>query len=87
MYQSIQELKNALAGRVRIKHDGVDMLEGITFQERLVDALVYSAVFNDDLEVKNACKWILWESGLELGVYAASIQELYTAKGRSWKTK
>ncbi|MFH1860760.1 MAG: class II fructose-bisphosphate aldolase [bacterium] len=82
MYQSIHELKNALAGRVRIKHDGVDMLEGITFQERLVDALVYSAVFNDDLEVKNACKWILWESGLELGVYAASIQELYVAKGR-----
>ncbi|MEK7275306.1 MAG: class II fructose-bisphosphate aldolase, partial [Candidatus Desantisbacteria bacterium] len=82
MYQSIQELKNALAGRVRIRKDGVDMLEGITFQERLVDAIVYSAVFNDDAEVKDACKWILWESGLELGVYAASIQELYAAKGR-----
>ncbi|MBI4778698.1 class II fructose-bisphosphate aldolase [Candidatus Desantisbacteria bacterium] len=82
MYQSIQEIKNALAGRVRIRRDGVDMLEGITFQERLVDALVYSAVFNDDSDVKDACKWIIWEAGLELGVYAASIQELYAAKGR-----
>lgn len=82
MYQSIQELKNALSGRVRIRRDGVDMLEGITFQERLVDALVYSAVFNADHEVKDVCKWIIWETGLELGIYAASIQELYTAKGR-----
>ncbi len=82
MYQSIQELKNALAGRARIRRDGVDMLEGITFQERLVDALVYSAVFNDDHEVKDACKWIIWEAGLELGVYAASIQEMYVAKGK-----
>ena len=82
MYQSIQELKNALAGRVRIRRDGIDMLEGITFQERLVDALTYSAVFNDNPEVKNACKWILREAGLELGVYAASIQRLYEAKSR-----
>ncbi|MDI6782364.1 MAG: class II fructose-bisphosphate aldolase [bacterium] len=82
MYQSIQELKNALAGRVRIRRDGVDMLEGITFQERLVDALVYSAVFNDEPNVKDVCKWIIWEAGLELGVYAASIQEMYVAKSR-----
>ncbi|OIP38753.1 aldolase [Candidatus Desantisbacteria bacterium CG2_30_40_21] len=82
MYQSIQEIKNALSGRVRIRKDGVDMLEGITFQERLIDSLVYSAVFNDDPEVKNACEWIIWETGIELGVYAASISELYKAKGK-----
>lgn len=82
MYQSIQELKNALSGRVRIRRDGVDMLEGITFQERLIDALVYSAVFNDDHEVKNACEWIIWETGIELGVYAASISEMYKLKGK-----
>ena len=82
MYQSIQEVKNALAGRARIRRDGIDMLEGITFQERLVDAIVYSAVFNEDTKVKDVCKWILWEAGLELGVYAASIQELYAAKSR-----
>ncbi|MFH1898614.1 MAG: class II fructose-bisphosphate aldolase [Candidatus Desantisbacteria bacterium] len=82
MYQSIQEIKNALSGRVKIRKDGVDMLEGITFQERLIDALVYSAVFNDDQDVKNACEWIIWETGIELGVYAASISELYKAKGK-----
>jgi hypothetical protein len=82
MYQSIQELRNALAGRVRIRREGIDMLEGVTFQERLVDALVYNAVFNPDQNIKTVCKWILWEAGLELGIYSASIQELYEAKAK-----
>src|SRR5438128_1422528 len=45
------------------------------------DALVRSAVFGDGAE-RDTARWLLWEIGQAVGVRAASIHELYIARGR-----
>jgi fructose/tagatose bisphosphate aldolase len=46
-----------------------------------VDGLVYSAVFSQGL-TRDTARWLLWELGQVLGIYPASIHELYMAIGQ-----
>lgn len=46
-----------------------------------MDALVREAVFGSEDE-KTRARWMLWEIGQQAGVRAASIHELYLARGR-----
>ena len=46
-----------------------------------MDALVREAVFGSEDE-KTRARWMLWEIGQQAGVRAASIHELYMARGR-----
>lgn len=46
-----------------------------------IDAVVYTAVFGKGL-VRDTARWLLWELGQALGIYPASIHELYMAVGR-----
>src|SRR5689334_1145474 len=46
-----------------------------------MDKLARMAVFGDS-EERDSARWLIWELGQEVGVRAASIQELYMARGR-----
>jgi fructose-bisphosphate aldolase, class II len=46
-----------------------------------MDALVNASVFGDADEKEHA-RWLIWEIGQAVGVRAASIQDLYLARGR-----
>ena len=46
-----------------------------------IDQVVYTAVFGHGL-VRDTARWLLWELGQTLGIYPASIHELYMAIGR-----
>jgi len=46
-----------------------------------IDGVVYTAIFGDGL-VRDAARWLIWELGQYLGIYPASIHELYMAIGR-----
>jgi len=46
-----------------------------------MDALVRKAVFGDEHE-RNYARWMIWEIGQVVGVRAASIHDLYLARGR-----
>jgi fructose-bisphosphate aldolase, class II len=46
-----------------------------------MDQLVRAAVFADGVEREYA-RWLIWELGQTVGVQPASIQDLYTARGR-----
>src|SRR4051812_3306033 len=46
-----------------------------------MDKLVRQAVFADEHE-RNYARWLIWEIGQAVGVRAASIHELYMARGR-----
>src|SRR5437879_4395285 len=50
-------------------------------QSAEMDALVREAVFGDEREREEA-RWLLWEIGQAAGVRAASIHDLYMARGR-----
>ena len=46
-----------------------------------MDQLVRAAVFGEPDEKEHA-RWLIWELGQAVGVRAASIQDLYMARGR-----
>ena len=50
-------------------------------QSAKMDALAREAVFGTE-DQKNHARWLLWEIGQRAGVRAASIHELYLARGR-----
>lgn len=46
-----------------------------------IDRVVYTAAFGEGL-VRDTARWLIWELGQSLGIYPASIHELYMAVGR-----
>jgi fructose/tagatose bisphosphate aldolase len=77
---SVNQLLEQLEGAVQVSNEGVQVRNEAQLREK-VDSLVYSAAFGDGL-VRDTARWLLWECGQALGIYPASIHELYLAVGR-----
>jgi fructose/tagatose bisphosphate aldolase len=78
--KSVEELMASLAGTVRVEGDDVAVQDESAVVE-IIDDLVYTAVFGEGL-VRDTARWLVWEIGQELGIYLASIHDLYIAAGR-----
>ena len=65
---------SVLDGRVNVTNEAA-------LQSPKMDQLVRSAVFGDQDEREYA-RWLIWELGQAVGVQAASIHDLYMARGR-----
>jgi fructose/tagatose bisphosphate aldolase len=50
-------------------------------QTEIIDRLVHWSVFGE-ADRKALARWLIWELGRQTGLYAASIHDLYLAKGR-----
>ena len=81
LFQSKEGLLTTLDGTVRVEDGSVIIESEANLQGPGTDALTYNAVFADD-EVKALARWLIWEIGQELGIRPASINGLYTARGR-----
>ncbi len=77
---SLQELMSHLAGVVDVQGDVVTVVDETAVRGKM-DDLIYSAVFSDGL-TRDTARWLIGEIGQALGVYPASIHELYMAIGR-----
>jgi fructose/tagatose bisphosphate aldolase len=80
LYNSVNDMLNDLAAAVHVDGNSVTVENDARLEEK-VDRIVYNAVFAEDL-VRDTARWLLWELGQELGIYPASIHELYMAAGR-----
>ena len=78
--KSIDELVNHLDGVVQVDGSRVTVVNETKLPQK-IDSLIYSAVFSDGL-VRDTARWLIWEIGQAVGVYPASIHELYMAVGR-----
>jgi fructose/tagatose bisphosphate aldolase len=78
---SIEELLSALEGAIAVRGDAVEVRDELALQGDVTDALVYSAVFGAP-EVREAARWLIWATAQAVGLYPASIHELYLAAGR-----
>jgi fructose/tagatose bisphosphate aldolase len=74
-------LRAALKGILSVDDDA-RVLDEKALRDRLVDDLIYSAVFSGDEGVREACRWLIRRTGWALGIHSASIQPLYEAMGR-----
>ena len=77
---SVEELFTYLENAVRVGDDGVRVTDEELLRGR-VEKVVHTAVFGTGL-IRDTARWLLWELGQELGIYPASIHELYMAIGR-----
>ena len=80
-YSTAREVVESLNGIVDLGVGQLKVLDEKRFRSESIDRLVYSAVFGSE-EVKAVARWLIWETGQQLGVMPASIQGLYEARGR-----
>ena len=79
-FNKVSDLVKYLDGVVTLTGQGVTVVDESAVPGKM-DELVYAAVFADGL-VRDMTRWIIWQVAQELGVYPASIHELYMAIGR-----
>src|SRR3990170_3130567 len=79
---SVDELKNIIKGVMTISKDGSVKVEDAAVLRGRMDKLVQTAVFCEDAKVRDAARWLIRASAMEVGVVPSSIQGVYDAMGR-----
>lgn len=82
IYENIDQLKKGVEGVLKVEGNDVKVLDEATLRDKLIDDLIYSAVFSSCQETGEAASWLIKRAGVALGVISASIQSLYEAMGR-----
>lgn len=81
-YKSVQEVFESLNGIGEIDDGRVKVTDEAGVRDKLIDKLVFNAVFNESTEIRGMAKWLIRAIAQELGARSASIQGLYEAMGR-----
>jgi fructose/tagatose bisphosphate aldolase len=79
---SADALLAALGGTARIVGSRLEVTDAPRFRSEVIDHLVRDAVFNPDIDLRDAARWLIWGASQALGCGSASIHELYLARGR-----
>ncbi len=82
IYENIDQLKKGIEEVLRIEGNDVKVLHEPDLRIKLIDNLIFSAVFSSCEETREAASWLIRRAGVALGVISASIQSLYEAMGR-----
>jgi fructose/tagatose bisphosphate aldolase len=78
---TIENLNNLFGAAVAVRDGKVSVSNPAAIASEAMDTLVRAAVFGESDEKEHA-RWLIWEIGQAVGVRAASIQDLYMARGR-----
>ena len=81
-YKSVQEVFESLKGIAEVGDGKVKVTDEAAVRDKLIDKLVFNAVFNNSTEIRGMVKWLIRAIAQELGAKSASIQGLYEAMGR-----
>jgi fructose/tagatose bisphosphate aldolase len=80
-FTSIDALKTGISAAVAIRDAGVEIVDETTLRNDAIDSLIYTAVFGPD-EIRPAAIWMIRSAADLLGIFPASIHDLYLAGGR-----
>jgi fructose-bisphosphate aldolase, class II len=78
---TIETLNNLFGSAVSVRDGTVAVSDAGKLASDTMDKLVRAAVFGS-AEEKEHARWLIWEIGQSVGVRAASIHDLYMARGR-----
>ena len=90
-YENIDQLKREMEGVLKVEGNDVKVLDEDILRSKLIDGLIYSAVFHPSrgtreaaqyTGTREAARWLIRRTGAALGIIPASIQSLYEAMGR-----
>lgn len=77
-FGNIGELKSTLRGIVDFGADiKTRVLDARRLRQEVIDRLIYNAVFNEDSDIMEASRWLVYEISHDLGIKPASIRRLY----------
>jgi fructose/tagatose bisphosphate aldolase len=77
-FGNIGELKSTLKGIVDFGADTkTRVLDAPRLRQEVIDRLIYNAVFNEDSDIMEASRWLVYEISHDLGIKPASIRRLY----------
>lgn len=82
MYNNTQALNQALMDVAKWEKEALTVKDEARLKEKVIDELVYTAVFAEDKALKEAARWSIRTLALALGIIPASIHDLYMAMGR-----
>src|SRR3954470_22126778 len=77
----MQSIDALFGDAVAVRGNTVQVKQEQAIASDKMDALARKAVFGDEHE-RHYARWLIWELGQAVGVRAASIHELYLARGR-----
>ena len=83
MFQSVEEMTNALKSVATVMTDRVHLTRPGAIPGDVVDRLAWTAVFAGDASVKGTARWIIRGLAAAEGIRPASIHDLYMAMGRN----
>src|SRR5688572_16500668 len=81
MHSQATRTSQTVGGAVRVDNGHVVVTRENDLASPAMDALVREAVFGQG-QARDHARWLIWEIGQEVGVRAASINDLYLARGR-----
>ena len=79
---SPSDLLEVLSAVAHLDGDRLVIDDETSFRGDGIRDLAWTAAFTTDDATTAAAQWLVWEASQELGARSASIQELYTARGR-----
>ena len=82
LYQHLSDMKHALEKVVEVDGNDVRVIDSDRLRHRLIDELVYNAMFHSSDEVRYYMKWLIREAAAALVIYPASIHDLYALVGK-----
>jgi fructose-bisphosphate aldolase class II len=77
---ALERLVESYQGILDFQDNRIVVKDEKRLPERM-DGLIQDAVFGDS-EIQAVARWLIWETGQDLGVRPASIYDLYMARGR-----
>ncbi|MDQ1261030.1 MAG: tagatose 1,6-diphosphate aldolase GatY/KbaY [Euryarchaeota archaeon] len=82
IYENKDQLKKGCESILAYDGRDVRVLDESRFREKLIDDLIYSAVFSPDPAIQETAGFLIRRGAAGLGIISASIQSLYEAMGR-----
>ncbi|GAB6265082.1 MAG: class II fructose-bisphosphate aldolase [Methanothrix sp.] len=82
IYQNEDQLKRGCESILACQECDVRVLDESSFKEKLIDDLIYTAIFSPDPAIQEAAAFLIRRGAASMGILPASIQSLYEAMGR-----
>jgi fructose/tagatose bisphosphate aldolase len=79
---STADLLSTIQAAAHLDGDVLVIDDETAFRATAIRDLAWTAAFSADDATKSAAQWIVWEASQALGAQSASIQDLYSARGR-----
>lgn len=79
---NVSELLTVIKPCIDISSGELVLKDDRLLREEVIDQLAYNMALSDDQALQEAIAYLVWESGRQLGIFSASINEFYVARAK-----